>query len=85
VNLGRRLRDYMNINYLKRNNMIISKALIKYGYSNFSNPSGVPSAACGVRSLEILEYCTAENAVSREQYYIDLLKPYYNILKTAGS
>jgi group I intron endonuclease len=35
--------------------------------------------------LEILEYCTAENAISREQYYIDLLKPEYNILTIAGS
>jgi group I intron endonuclease len=35
--------------------------------------------------LEILEYCTKENAISREQYYLDLLNPEYNILKTAGS
>jgi hypothetical protein len=26
-----------------------------------------------------------ENCVKREQYYIDLLKPEYNILPTAGS
>jgi group I intron endonuclease len=44
---------------------------LNYGHSNFS--------------LEILEYCEPENAVSREQYYIDLLKPKYNILPTAGS
>jgi group I intron endonuclease len=35
--------------------------------------------------LEILEYCTKENAISREQYYLDLLNPEYNILKIAGS
>jgi group I intron endonuclease len=35
--------------------------------------------------LEILEYCAGDQAVSREQYYLDLLKPEYNILKTAGS
>jgi len=35
--------------------------------------------------LEILEYCAAGNAISREQYYLDLLKPKYNILTTAGS
>lgn len=26
-----------------------------------------------------------ESAIQREQYYLDLLKPDYNILKTAGS
>ena len=51
--------------------MILSTALIKYGYSNFS--------------LEILEYCAPEKAIEREQYYLDLLKPEYNILRIAGS
>jgi group I intron endonuclease len=41
------------------------------GYSNFS--------------LEILENCEPENAIKREQYFLDLLNPEYNILKTAGS
>lgn len=47
--------------------------MLKYG------PSG--------HRLEILEYCEKVKAVilSREQYYIDLLKPEYNILQTAGS
>jgi group I intron endonuclease len=35
--------------------------------------------------LEILEYCDPLDVVEREQYYIDLLRPKYNILKTAGS
>ena len=51
--------------------MVITKALLKYGYSVFS--------------LEILEYCEALEAISREQYYLDLLKPEYNVLKIAGS
>nr|YP_009568477.1 GIY endonuclease [Drechslerella brochopaga]QBL02557.1 GIY endonuclease [Drechslerella brochopaga] len=51
--------------------MAICNALIKHGYSNFS--------------LEILEYCEAENCIEREQFYIDLYKPEYNILKFAGS
>lgn len=70
VNLSVRLKAY----YLKNqliNNMLINKALIKYGHSNFS--------------LEILEYCDPAIAVSREQYYLDLIKPEYNILKIAGS
>lgn len=50
---------------------MIHKALIKYGYSNFS--------------LEILEYCDPEIVIEREQYYIDMLMPEYNILKIAGS
>jgi group I intron endonuclease len=35
--------------------------------------------------LEILEYCDRDKCIEREQYYIDLLRPEYNILQTAGS
>lgn len=45
--------------------------MLKYGYNNFN--------------LEILEYCDKNILIEREQYYIDLLKPEYNICKTAGS
>ena len=51
--------------------MPIYKAIIKYGHSNFK--------------LEILEYCDWDKVMNREQYYIDLLKPEYNILTKAGS
>jgi group I intron endonuclease len=51
--------------------MAISKAIIRYGYTNFR--------------LEILEYCNPDVVLIREQYYIDLLKPEYNILSRAGS
>uniref|UniRef100_UPI0030E0E404 hypothetical protein n=1 Tax=Dematophora necatrix TaxID=2751867 RepID=UPI0030E0E404 len=72
VNLGRRFKDYYSYSFLTRNkNMIISKAILKYGYSNFS--------------LEILEYCTPEECIKREQYFIDNFNPEYNILKIAGS
>lgn len=75
VNLSRRMRDYFNIIYLeseiKRTKSIIYKSLLKSGYSSFS--------------LEILEYCEPSEVILREQYYLDLLKPEYNILKTAGS
>jgi hypothetical protein len=47
------------------------RALLKYGYSNFK--------------LEILEYCLPEDVINREQYYLDLLQPEYNIYKVAGS
>ena len=35
--------------------------------------------------MEILEYCDAKDVLKREQYYLDLLNPEYNILKVAGS
>lgn len=44
---------------------------MKYGYSNFI--------------LEILEYCDKFDLLNREQYYMNLLKPEYNVLLTAGS
>jgi group I intron endonuclease len=33
----------------------------------------------------MIEYCEPKDVIQREQYYIDLLKPEYNILKVAGS
>ena len=51
--------------------MAICKAILKYGRNNFR--------------LEILEYCNLDILLEREQYYIDLLKPEYNLLTTAGS
>ena len=38
-----------------------------------------------MKSFEILEYCDPDKAIEREQYYLDQLRPKYNILKTAGS
>jgi group I intron endonuclease len=49
----------------------IHNALVKYGYSNFS--------------LEILEYSNIKDIIEREQYYLNILKPEYNILQIAGS
>ena len=72
VDLSKRFINYFNMSYLKnREALIISRALIKYGYSNFS--------------LEILEYCDIADLIKREQYYLDKLSPKYNILKIAGS
>jgi group I intron endonuclease len=51
--------------------MSINKALLKYGYAVFQ--------------LEILEYCDPMDVISREQHYLDKLKPEYNILTKAGS
>jgi len=75
TDLGRRLRNYFYISFLKteikKNKSMIYNALLKYGFSKFS--------------LEIIEYCAPENCIEREQYYLDLLKPEYNTLKIAGS
>lgn len=72
VDLAKRFRSYLNINYLNnRKTLVISRALIKYGYSNFT--------------LEILEYCDSVNLTEREQYYFYKLNPKYNTLKLAGS
>lgn len=75
TNLYKRLTSYYSIRYLERElqkkNSLIYKALVKYGYLNFT--------------LEIIEYCEPKDVIKREQYYIDLLKPEYNICKTAGS
>lgn len=69
TNLRYRLSQYYRLSYidsqLSKSKSRILCALLKYGYTNFQ--------------LEILEYCTAENSLNREQYYIDLLKPEYNI------
>ena len=35
--------------------------------------------------LEILEYCEPDKCISKEQFYLDLYSPKYNILKKAGS
>jgi hypothetical protein len=73
INLSNRFYYYFNLKAMRLNLKIslIARALLKYGYSNFQ--------------LEILEYCEPSKCIEREQYYIDLFKPEYNILKTAGS
>ena len=65
-----RLYKYFSITHITKYNTPIHNALLKYGFNNFS--------------LEILEYCEhGIDLVKREQYYFDLLKPEYNILKIA--
>ena len=74
-NLSNRFRQYFNLSYISqaKNKLSISRALIKYGYNNFK--------------LEILEYCenSKSTLLNREQHYMDLLNPIYNIDKIAGS
>nr|AMX22307.1 GIY-YIG endonuclease [Cryphonectria parasitica] len=75
VTLANRLRKYYTpsyiTHYLTTGKSRIYVAILKYGHSNFQ--------------LEILEYCTKEEVIEREQYFIDLLKPEYNINPIADS
>lgn len=73
LDLSKRFRVYYSLLSLEKygKKSKIYSALLKYGYSQFS--------------LEILEYCTPEKCIEREQYYLDLLRPEYNILLKAGS
>lgn len=72
---GERFYGYYSISFLtkglSKTRSQIYSSLLKNGYSNFK--------------LEILEYCKKEDLMNREQYYMDCLKPEYNILKIAGS
>ena len=70
-NLTRRLLDYYNDNYLNNNkHKCICKDMLEHGKENFS--------------LEILEYCDHNEFMGqREQYYIDIINPEYNIQRTA--
>jgi len=71
VNLAKRIGDYYNESELIRNPRPIHLALLKYKHNNFS--------------LDILEYCSKDKLIEREQYYLDILGPEYNILKHAYS
>lgn len=71
IDLRKRFMNYFNLSYINsRKELIISRALIKYGYSNFS--------------VTILEYCKESDLDVKEQYYFYTLNPQYNIKKIAG-
>ena len=66
-----RLYKYYSIGSLGNNLRVIDRALFKYGFNNFS--------------FEILEYCDKNILLEREQYYLNLLKPDYNVVELAGN
>lgn len=72
-NLANRLLCYLSNKYLisLKRRSIIKNALLKYGYAEFT--------------LEILEYCDISELIDREQYYLNLYLPDYNIIKTPVS
>jgi len=75
VDLYFRLSFYFSISAMQ-NSLIKSKsyiynAILKHGHSNFS--------------LTILEYCSPEKCIEREDFYLSSLQHKYNILEKAGS
>jgi group I intron endonuclease len=75
IRLNNRFRLYYSSktikNRLSQGSSAIYSALLKYGHDNFS--------------LDILEYCEPNLLIKREQYFMDLINPEYNILKIAGN
>jgi len=75
VDLSNRLSNYYSTTYmedaLKISNSHIYRALLNNGYENFS--------------ITILEYCSPEQCLEREDYYLSCLPHEYNILEKAGS
>nr|AVP25176.1 putative GIY-YIG homing endonuclease [Pertusaria plittiana] len=71
INLAVRMYTYYSLRSLAKSNRLIDRSLLKYGFS--------------LSREEILEYSYKNNVISREQYYINILKPNYNIVKIAGS
>lgn len=66
INISPRISKYYSLSsLLKDNSMVINRALLKYGYSNFS--------------FEIIEYCEKAITLERENYYLKTLKPDYNV------
>jgi len=54
-----------NTSKANNSNSKIFKALREYGFNNFA--------------FSVIEYCPVEKLRNREQYYIDMLQPQYNI------
>lgn len=71
INLSKRFVKYFNHGALSKTRMLINLALLKYARSNLR--------------LDVLEYCSIKNVIERDQFYLDNLRPDYNILKQSGS
>jgi group I intron endonuclease len=54
-----------------QSNILLQRAINKYNLQDFV--------------FIVFEYCESDKLVSREQFYLDFLKPEYNILLVAGS
>lgn len=68
---GRKKRHFSELNCNVHHSQALQRAFNKYGKENFD--------------FFILEYCETDKLLEREQYYLDTLKPEYNICKIAGN
>lgn len=68
---SRKSGHFYNLIKNKHHNKKLQNSFNKHGKENFI--------------FEVLEFCEKENLITREQHYLDTLKPKYNILKIAGS
>lgn len=70
INLYARFNSHLNL--MAASELPLYRAIRKYGLNNFA--------------FIVLQYCepNVEVCLNLEQYYLDLYKPAYNILKTAG-
>jgi group I intron endonuclease len=75
INIPERLCHYYSKKHmetqLKMGRSAIFSGILKHGIAKFK--------------LEILVYCSQKKCIKLEQKYFNLLKPEYNLLKTAGS
>lgn len=72
INLNnRKSRHFKDLEKQIHHSIILQRAVNKYGIENFN--------------FIILEKCSKEVLLQREQYYLDLLQPLYNILQNAGN
>ena len=71
INLYYRLRDYQASWYITTYpDLLISKAIVKYGFINFA--------------ILILKVTDKDSTLKAEQHHLDMFKPEYNLLKQAG-
>jgi len=71
-NLNRRFWEHLwKLQNNKHNNAHLQNTFNKHGISNYN--------------VEILETCSNENLLNKEQYYIDLIKPNLNKSPVAGT
>jgi group I intron endonuclease len=72
IDLNNRINDYFQESYYKsKSDLIIVRAILKYGLGNFA--------------LVILEFTDKDELLSREQHFLDTLEPEYNTLDVAGN
>jgi group I intron endonuclease len=70
--MNRRIIDHKhNLRYNKHKNIKLQNHVNKYGLNDLV--------------FSILELCNENNIIQKEQYYLDLLNPYFNICKVAAS